>query len=245
MVKLKALFFILALLMALVFTGCITSADAAQVGYIKVHTDADNERVLNVATPEDGTDGVNKDYVDQQIADNAYIEGTYWDDLRAPVNMAKLRGTADPVWSDAVGGQTLVFSPTQMKEIYFILQLPHSYIEGTDIVPHVHWLYGANTVGESCRWGLEYWWNEHDVFLGGPTTIYVNTALSNNDAVMPFITSFPAIAGTGHTISSFLNCRLFRDATDVSDNYTSNVYLFEFDIHFETNGRGSEGELSK
>jgi hypothetical protein len=132
-----------------------------------------------------------------------------------------------------------------MKEVYFILQLPHSYKEGTSIIPHVHWVYGANTVGESCRWGLEYWWNEDNVFLGGSNTIYVNTNLSNNDAVMPFLTSFPTINGAGHTISSILNCRLFRDATDISDNYTNNVYLFEFDIHYEIDSLGSRNTLSK
>jgi len=182
---------------------------------------------------------------DLTVEGNFWLTDTVWDDLRAPVNQGKLKGTADPIWSDAVGGQTLVFSPTLMKEVYFILQLPHSYKEGTSIIPHVHWVYGANTVGQSCRWGLEYWWNEDNVFLGGSNTIYVNTNLSNNDAVMPFLTSFPTIDGTGHTISSILNCRLFRDATDISDNYTSNVYLFEFDIHYEIDSIGSRNTLSK
>lgn len=247
MVKIKALFFILALITALAGTSC-TAEDADAIGTtylnVKGQLDADGNNIINVASPSLTDEAATKGYVDESIA-AIPAEGTYWDDLRAPVNMAKLRGTADPTWTDAVGGQTLMFPPAQMKEIYFILQLPHSYIEGTDIVPHVHWVYGANTVGESCRWGLEYWWNEDGVFLGGPTTIYVNTPLSNNDAVMPFTTSFAAIDGTGHTISSIINCRIFRDATDASDNYTSNVYLFEFDIHFETDGHGSSVELDK
>ena len=182
---------------------------------------------------------------DLELSGELVLTDTVWDDLRAPVNQGKLKGTADPTWTDAVGGQVLLFPINVDKEIYFILQFPHDYAEGTDIVPHVHWCYAANLVGGSVRWGMEYWWLEEGQVIGGSDTIYALTPAANNDALTLYRTSLPGISGTGHKISSILNCRIFRDADDVSDNYSNNAYLLEFDIHYQKDGLGSAEELVK
>lgn len=244
----KASLLILALVTLVFSTGCISSAEADAWGWVHQNVigklDAGDNKIINVDEPEKADDAATKGYVDNAIA-SIPGEGTYWDDLRAPVNMGKLKGTADPTWTANAGGQTLLFPMNDDKEVFFILQIPHAYIEGTDIVPHVHWVFAANRTDETVRWGLEYGWYNDGDNVGATDTIYCLTDHCNNDALDLYRTDFPAIDGTGKEISSILNCRLFRDADAVSDNYSNNVYLFEFDVHFQTDGRGSGSEGAK
>ena len=53
------------------------------------------------------------------------------------------------------------------------------------------------------------------------------------------------ISGTGKTISSIFQFRLYRDGTDSADTYTGKAYLSEFDIHFEMDSNGSNTATSK
>jgi len=60
------------------------------------------------------------------------------------------------------------------------------------------------------------------------------------------IDEFAEIPGTGKTISSILNCKLYRKATDAgADLYGQPASVLGFDIHYQIDGFGSDKELTK
>jgi len=173
-----------------------------------------------------------------------------WEDLRVSVNSVKRLGFSDPGWlkfkangAGSTGTYTLAFSPTIDEEVYFTVQLPHSFKQGTTVRPHVHWAPpDANTGG--ITWGLEYTWvNINGTF--GNTTITTANDSTDGVAFKHHLAPFTPLSGVGKNISSMLVCRLFRDVSDVNDTYASDIYLLEFDIHFQINTMGSRQETVK
>lgn len=141
------------------------------------------------------------------------------------------------------------FSPTIENELYFDIQFPHAWKEGSEIRPHVHWIPNSDEPeANDVRWGFEYTWaNVSEVF---PDTllIYGNEKITVEDNVgnKHYITNLPAIDGTGKTLSSMMVCRIFRDADSVVDTYTDFAGFLEFDIHYQTDQeRGSRDEFAK
>ena len=97
-------------------------------------------------------------------------------------------------------------------------------------------------------WGLEYTWiNIGDVFnnttilTGGTTHSSVGTVSVYEHAV----TEIGIINGTGKLLSSMFLCRIYRDATNPSDNFNDDAYLFEIDFHYEIDSDGSHQEYVK
>ncbi len=172
-----------------------------------------------------------------------------WDDLRVPLSAAKRLGFSDPDWEQfqddgagSVGVYEQAFSNTIDQELFFDRQLPHSYREGTDIRPHVHW--SPSTAGAgNVTWKLEYTWVNIDGTFGTTTTIAVTdatdtTALKHHKALMS------NIDGTGKTMSSMLLCRLYRDVSD-GDTYAADAFALEIDFHYQKDTVGSREELTK
>ncbi len=169
-------------------------------------------------------------------------EATVWDDLRVPLNAVKLAGVKDPSFDTFLGGvRAFSFSNQAVlaneEEVFFAAQLPHTYKEGSDIIPHLHWspsTAGAGTV----RWGLEYTWaNVNDIFQA-TTTAYAEAA-TNNNSNEQLIASFGNFSGIEKRISSMLICRLFRNSSHANDTYGDGAFLIEFDFHFEKDALGS------
>lgn len=182
-----------------------------------------------------------------------HLQGPYirygtsaWDDLRVSANSVRVPGSAAPSWSTFLGSiQALEFvtAPPSNASVHFSCQLPHTYKEGTDIYPHVHWAPDGTNTG-NVRWGLEYTWQNIDGTFAAPTTIYVNDAGSGT-AYDHQVATFSAITGTGKTISSMLMCRLFRDTDDAADTLTDSAFLLEIDFHHEIDAPGSDQSTSK
>ena len=165
-----------------------------------------------------------------------------WDDLRTPVSAVKLSGVKPPSWTNYKGSRVLAFSDQAVvgneEIVYFLLQMTHTYNEGTDIDPHLHWVAEDNT-GGNVRWALTYSWaNERGVFPA-ETTIYINapagtTTDEHNDS------HFELIRGSGKKMSSMLLCSLKRNSSDALDTYNGkDAYLLEFDIHYLKDSAGS------
>ena len=180
------------------------------------------------------------------------LDQPVWDDLRVAASTAKLIGSGVPDWEDFIGTSTkiLSFDATSEEEIYFTIQLPHRYKEGTDVCPHVHWCPASNGTGtQKVSWGLEYTWSNIGSVFGSTTTIYGNTSYPDETLVANkhYLTDFTDIDGTGQTISSMLSCRLFRDATGAgaTDDYADDAGLLEFDLHYQIDTQGSREEASK
>lgn len=169
-----------------------------------------------------------------------------WDDLRIPgLSVAKGASAPDLIsWLGAGGLMVNGFDGNATSEqVFFTCQLPHSYKQGSDIEPHVHWG-PVNANAGNVKWFLEYSWANIDGTFPAITTISIVDAASGtawDHQVAPFST----ITGTGKMISSMLVCRLYRNPGDGDDTYGSDAGFLEFDFHFEKDTIGSRQEFIK
>ena len=188
-------------------------------------------------------------------------DATVWDDLMVSALATKLGGSKDPGFalfkdngSGSQGVFTYWFDDSTEEEIYFSVQMPHSW-KGTDIYPHVHWTPETTADGapasQTVEWGLEYTW----IDIGGDfanTSFIYGKAHTPADAdvvagrhyLTPLTTITPSATQDG--ISSMIVCRLFRNATDATDDtYEADAGLLQFDIHYEMDTIGSKTETAK
>lgn len=173
-----------------------------------------------------------------------------WQDLRVPVNAIKLSGTKPPSWVSYKGGEVLAFSDEGVEGneeiVYFTVQLPASYAEGTDIVPHIHWLGEDDTAG-NVVWKCTHSWangNGGAVPLPAETTAVMVAPNGAADCVMD--DHFDVIDGMGKEVQSVMICSLRRNSSNAADTLTGkDAYLLTADIHFQVNTPGSQSEDTK
>ena len=165
-----------------------------------------------------------------------------WDDLRMPAVSINPPGAVSDPDRDTVD-PGLLFDPGTSELVHIIAQMPHSWIEGSEIRPHVHWSPTSTDTG-SVVWQLEYQVQNSGDVLGAYTTITVTQAASGVSGEQR-IALFPAVPMTGFTLSAIVMCRLSRLATDGADTYTDDARLIEFDIHYQIDGLGSISMWSK
>jgi len=137
------------------------------------------------------------------------------------------------------------------QQVYFSIQMPHNWKEGTTIFPHVHWSPQTAKSG-NVVWGFEYTWAEYDsttpVAFPTPTIVTATTGVSTNGVDTHYITSFAPITPTTSQdkISGILMCRFFRNSSNSADTYTNgSAALLSFDIHYEIDAFGSGTEFIK
>jgi len=167
-----------------------------------------------------------------------------WDDLRVPVNALAPGATpADPIVYGPGGAVRIrgFNGAATVESMDFTAQLPHTYQEGSDLYPHVHWCPTTNNAG-SVIWRIDYYW------LNIGDLIPVLGATSNNDnasgtAWQHQVLIFQNLTGTGKKISSMLMCRIWRDPT--TDTYPDDAGLLEIDFHFQVDSAGSRQEYAK
>jgi hypothetical protein len=176
-----------------------------------------------------------------------------WNDLRVPFNSVKVGAINPPdceKWRDDGAGSAGVagwaFSPTQLQQVYFDTQLPHSYKEGSRLAPHCHFIpLTSPTAGQTVRFGLEYTYSNVGEVFPETTIIYAEYTFVTGDAAFKqYIAGFdPDIEDADMRISTMLSCRFFRDAA--VDTYTGDVVVLEFDFHHLVESYGSIAEFSK
>lgn len=133
------------------------------------------------------------------------------------------------------------FEGNQLEEVFFELQLPHSYKEGSDIKAHVH-LASAGTSTATMDWGLEYTFaNVNGVF--GETDLLTAQYTPPSTALTHKILSLGTISGSGVEVSAVFLCRLYRDGA--SDANANNCFAVSVDFHLELDTLGSDGETTK
>ena len=128
-------------------------------------------------------------------------------------------------------------------ELHGSIETLHDYLEGSNIVPHVHWMPSTNDVG-NVKWQLEYIWISRTGTVAGSTTIDVTVA-AGGTAWTLHRTDFPTIDGTGRVIGDRFMFRLFRDPADGSDTYGFNAALMDIGVHFESDTLGSRQVTTK
>ena len=186
----------------------------------------------------------------EQVLMTKSLSDTRWDDIRVPVTSTKKAGSNDPhfakIADNGSGSQGVfaeLFDKTTEEELYFQVQMPHSWKIGTDIVAHVHWC-PVDTDTGTIQWGLEYSMAEIDAVIGdstlalstataAPGTAYQHTLLDIVTIDMSAVTS----------LSSIISCRVYRNVA--GDTYNEDAALLEIDFHYEVDSLGSSTEFVK
>jgi len=179
-----------------------------------------------------------------------YGDATVFEDLRVPVTSTKRGGTKDPAFSivknngsASQGVFAYWFDNSTEEELYLIVQMPHSWKEGSQVYPHIHWTIDSDLGSDNVEWGLEYSWASIGNAYGNSSII---TAYNPFPAILPVTsyehayTSLPAIDASGQTSSSILLCRVFRNATSSNDTYSGDAALLEIDFHYEIDRMGED-----
>ncbi len=105
----------------------------------------------------------------------------YWDDMRAPATSLRVpaAGLNPPTWDNANVGWlfegTGVGTPDET--LFHIFHFPHTYVEGSDVIPHLHWQATTADAG-NVYWQLQYSWMNDGEVQPGMTTIFITPAVS-------------------------------------------------------------------
>jgi hypothetical protein len=178
---------------------------------------------------------------------HVYPNETYkypWDDLRFPATAINPPGAeSDPDWDTDKGGW--LFDDSGTEVLYLIAQLPHSWFEGSDIAPHLHWEKTTSATG-NVLWRLEYQWCPIGEARESEETLNASVpAVSSDVADTHQLTSFGHVSATGKQISDMLVMKLSRIGGDELDTYAADARLLEFDIHYQNDSLGSIQEFIK
>lgn len=176
------------------------------------------------------------------IADSSYfIADSTWDDLRAPATTIRQGATTKPDFN--TDSLTLDFPQNDEDEVAYInLQMPHEYLTGSDVSPHLHVLQNEAGVPSFI---MEY----RIITNGGATTTFI-TDTSLTSYLLPYtsgsimnILEFPMIDMSSVTgVSAVLQIKLYRET---GDGISGDIQVVEFDIHYRSDSGGSDSEYSK
>ncbi len=180
---------------------------------------------------------------------------TKWDDLRVTLDNGSNAAQINSI-PGLSGPQLWYFRYDQgVEAMSFQVQLPHTWVEGTTIYPHLHWTPRGNNVSGNVEWNLDYSWVNYD-----PATVQVFPAVTTSSVVASpttgnfvqsghYITALTTanagIDGTGKKISSILICRLWRNSTTSGDTYNDDAGVLFMDFHIQIDGYGSRGTFTK
>jgi hypothetical protein len=169
-----------------------------------------------------------------------------WDDLRVDVTSGTKPNQDPPgfeVFRDGI--RAYGFAPGATEQVYFDVQLPHTWDAGTGIRPHVHWSPGSSTNDGDVVWRLEYTWANAVAAPGNvfpETETLTVTQAAAGVAYSHQIAQWTEIDGTGKRLSSVLMCRLFRVGGDAADTFTGDAFALSVDFHIQVQGNGSTEE---
>lgn len=173
-----------------------------------------------------------------------------WDDLRVSLDKGSSSASLEYVFTNP-GPQIWYFRNNEGLEMMsFVVQLPHSWKEGTIIYPHVHWLPKASKTG-NVEWNLDYSWQNYDsttplVFPTFSTsTVTVAGPFTANTHRITSLTGGSGLNGTGKKISSILICRIWRNSSNAADTYADDAGLLSLDFHYQIDTVGSRAEYVK
>jgi len=172
------------------------------------------------------------------------LNNTVWEDLRFPASAINPAGAANPMTYDSTNLGFTAANGAGDTYIAVIGQMPHSYKFGSDLHPHLHWQPSNTDIGV-VNFTLEYkWTNINEVESGTWTTLSMLTpssGVTNNHTV----SEWDVMNGTGKTLSSTLSIKISRREASATDNFTGNVLVKEFDLHYEMDTLGSASETGK
>ncbi len=209
-------------------------------------------------------DGTNDTKIEADGSISLEGTATAYTDIVVPLFIAKIGESSNqPVWSkmkdngaSSRGVYTFTFqnvTTNNEQEVFFSVQLPHNWREGSPIYPHVHWAPQTTGQNGAVVWGLEYTWvnyNETTPIAFPNSVIMTATSASINgtsDADKHLITPLGTLTPNGNQdkISSILMCRFYRKSGDSADTYNGDAAVLSVDFHYEMDGIGSHTQYVK
>lgn len=167
-----------------------------------------------------------------------------WDDMRVSLTKASV-GSATPslaVFRSPV--QAWSFSKSALNEMFFDVQLPHNWVAGTDILPHIHWSPGASTDTGVVRWELEYTWASLGEAFPAATLLDPVDVAAAGVAYQHQLTKLGTCTGTGKKLSSVLMCRVARVGNATEDTFDAVAWGLSVDFHIQVLGSGGVSETA-
>lgn len=171
-----------------------------------------------------------------------------WDDMRIVPGATRLGGGNDPfasTWQPGGAGATYqVYSFNNADELFFLIQIPHGYILGTDFYAHVHWTPRDRGVTEDTKtvfWKLDVSLAPVNGVMPASTTLDLTDTC---DGVNHKHLKTPSVELDGSSlqgVSGMIIGRVYRDA---GDTWAGNIAaqapaLLEIDFHYQSDDLGS------
>ncbi len=167
---------------------------------------------------------------------------TVFDDLLIEMKESLRGSQTKPDWDSTNFG--LLFPRNDTSEyIVFNVQMPHRWKEGTTIYPHVHFFQDQNVTP---TFKIDYRWVNIGASVPSFTTGYTMSTIVGSQTwttgmLHRVVGNSTGISGSGKTISSMLQIKLYRD----DNTYSGDCLVVSFDIHYEIDGLGSSLEYTK
>lgn len=173
-----------------------------------------------------------------------YNDKTFWDDIILPPDILGARRTAPDRYDLTPNIDVYAFNGTTViEEVSGSFEIPHTYKEGSDLRPHIHWG-PTSTAVNNVKWQMAYSLADVGEVFSSETVI---NAIAETGGVTDEhqVNEFGIIPGTGIRIGTIVNFRLFRDPTDSQDTYTDDAFLVGLGVHYQIDSAGSIGIFSK
>jgi len=166
---------------------------------------------------------------------------TVWDDLMFPFETGQNAGTAYPLFNADSMYYSFVIDTTGVSKCikYFTVQLPHKWA-GTNILPHVH--YKHETAVGSPTFKVKYkWYDTLGSTQSGWKWLTMDQTTGTTDKTVQMCYSTSGISPQNFGISSICLIQVYLTAR----TGTGNVNAYQFDIHYEIDGFGSNNTTTK
>lgn len=167
-------------------------------------------------------------------------EPTRWDDIPCPAQSIVLAGLTSPPTYDSAEG-ALSFAAASVQVVQGIAQLPHTWAEGTTVVPHLH-VYPASTASGSSnavQWRLRYKHFGMNSAVPAWTELSLTHSLTAGLRIAQTV-ELARISGTGKRLDSIFAWEVARVGSALADTYTGPVLVVSVDLHVKkSRNRGS------
>ena len=205
--------------------------------------DIDNTGKLVVdSTIRTGTSANTYVTIDATNSLRMYGGSTTYDDLMFPFNVGKSGSNDHPLFVvDSLYYAFTVDSVSPTADyMYFVIQLPHKWKEGSTIYPHIHYKHEVG-VGTPTFLMKYKWYDVTGTTQKGWKWYRMGTTTGTTDKTHQLVKGTGGISGVGMTLSSILICKIYLE----SATGTPPVNAYQFDIHYEIDSFGSKDEYTK
>lgn len=185
--------------------------------------------------------------IDQDLGYRAKGNTTTWNDLRIEPTARTGAGIgtapsfAATPWDSLLFGYD--FANSGGEYLYFNVQMPHAWLEGSDVYPHVHFAPHTTGTGQvdfviRCSWATPM----TGTFTTGTEYTDSYNITSNSQYKHLIASNATPQSMAGMALSAAAACRITRSSTDT---YAGDVSVLYIDIHHEIDSMGSDTEYSK